>query len=96
MTMTAIPAQPMRRTLTARQTAANKARRSLSEYGALLDPKARQDTPEGTNQRVYRLLWAQAFILQALAMETHGRLGNLHATARRLLTEAVRTENQEG
>lgn len=84
-----LPDQPMRRTITARRVAVNKARRALSEYGQMLDPQASPDSPEALNARVYRLLWAQAFILHALAMETHGQMGDLHATARRLLNKAV-------
>lgn len=78
----------VRRSLTRRKNAANKARKMLATYQALADMQQRaeqgqndQVTPDAAHdQAVKRLLWAEAYIQHALYLQTSGRLGIQDAT----------------
>lgn len=79
--------RPVPRTKTKRREAIGSAKRSLARASSLLawDLGAASDDPDATKARVFALLWAQAFIEQALALETHDRLGDRLATPARIL-----------
>lgn len=82
------------RSLTRRRDAANKARKYLAAYQELASSQQRAEVagePEQADlfwdHATKRLLWAQAMIQQALALQTNGRLGNAHATMITVLRE---------
>lgn len=80
--MTTTPTRPTQgttpwpRTITKRRDAMAQAKRRLAAATNLLAA----DDAVRTEGRVRALLWAEAFIQQALALETRDRLGNRHAT----------------
>lgn len=78
---------PYTKTVTRRRKLANDAKRALSAYQVHAGGSKDAD---GAAQRIRltRLLWAQAFISQALALETRGILGDLNATPSRTLAAA--------
>lgn len=83
--------QPRPRTLTNRLDLAGRARRRMGDYMEEAE-NHRWSTDGGRNRRVMMLLWAEAFIQQALALETWGALGDQHATPHRIV-EAYRLQD---
>lgn len=79
--------RPYDKTVTRRRKAANNARVALATYqrhaGGSMDTAPTQQAI-----RLTRLLWAQAFIAQTIALETRGALGDLNATPARILRAA--------
>ena len=72
---------PHVKTRTRRRNEVAEARKALAKYQAVMDPRAFDvDAPDP--RRVMALLWAQARVERALALETRGRLGDLNATPR--------------
>lgn len=69
--------RPTSRTITKRREAMAEVKRQMTKATNLLAA----DDHVRTEGRVRALLWAEAFIQQALAMETRGHLGNRLATA---------------
>lgn len=99
MTTTTTPTKglrPVPRTKTKRREAIGNAKRSLTRAASLMawDLGDAADDPDATKARVTSLLWAQAFIQQALAYETHDRLGDRMATPARILRAARQGVNQ--
>lgn len=82
---------PYAKSITRRRKAANEARKALARYQALMDPRYDNDGDQADPHRIQALLWAKAWVDQALAVETRGRMGNLKATPRDYLTAL--TEN---
>lgn len=70
---------PFVKTRTRRRNEVAEARKALARYQGVMDPRAFDvDSPD--SRRVMALLWAEARIQRALALETRGRLGDLKAT----------------
>lgn len=79
--------RPVAKTRTKRREHTQAAKRHLTRAQGLMawDLGDDADEPQATEARVKALLWAQAMIQQALALETHDRLGDRHATPARIL-----------
>lgn len=93
----------VRRSVTQRKNAADKARKMLATYRELatLQQKAEKAENEAQADLYYdhatkRLLWAEAYTQQALALQTHGRLGNANATLMTVLREHEERARMEG
>jgi hypothetical protein len=71
--------RPATKSRTRRNDLAHKARQRLARYRGQMDAKVFQPDEPSTS-RLSDLLWARAFIDQALAAETQGRLGDFYAT----------------
>lgn len=83
-----------RRSITKRKAHADKARKMLATYRQLATlqqeaEKAGNDAQADLmhDHATKRLLWAEAYVQQALALQTHGRLGNANATMMTVLRE---------
>jgi hypothetical protein len=83
-----------RRSITSRKNAANKARKMLATFQQLatLQNQAEKAGDEAQADLMHdhatkRLLWAEAYVQQALALQTRGRLGNADATMITVLRE---------
>lgn len=73
--------RPLRRTKTRRDTHAHAARKALSAYRSALTIDADETRPG----RLSRLLWAAAFIEQAIYLESGGSMGDPSATPSRVV-----------
>lgn len=73
---------PVNRSKTNRRTRVQDAKRHLAAYGRLLKYEGTEF--ENPGDRVLKLLWAEAMIQRALALETRGRLGDFTATPKSL------------
>jgi hypothetical protein len=93
----------VRRSVTKRKNAADKARKMLATYRELAGlqhaaEKAGDDAQADLmhDHATKRLLWAQAYVQQALALQTHGRLGNANATLITVLREEEARRTYKG
>lgn len=79
--------KPRPRTKTKRREHVQAAKRHLARAQSLMawDLGDAADDADATKARVTALLWAEAMIQRALAMETHDRIGDAMATPARII-----------
>jgi hypothetical protein len=85
---------PVHRSKTNRRTRVQDAKRHLGTYGRQLGSETAEvndATQTRHASRVTSLLWAEAMIQRALALETRGKMGDFTATPKSLTNEYART-----